>query len=158
MLAVATTDEQITTTPQATGEGNVTAPNAAAVRRAPTGGVNLKGRQVDPVGVYGSEARSIYEIDDPKVFGKIIAEIKEELGPVGTQVTVHHDYTGMQLTNDDDDSVSLKLSRIAEIKNAGLEVAYVIHRHEIPDAAIFEVEATLIDAFPRLTNIQGAYN
>lgn len=57
----------------------------------------------------------------------------------------------------DDDPTSLKLSRIIAIKSAGLEVIHVIHRHDIPDAAIFEVEAALIDAFPGLSNIQGGH-
>ena len=58
---------------------------------------------------------------------------------------------------DDEDSVSLKLARIKAILSVGLEVIHVIHRHEIPDAAIFEVEAALIDAFPGLSNIQGGH-
>ena len=33
----------------------------------------------------------------------------------------------------------------------------MIHRHDIPDSAIFEVEAAVIDAFPGLSNIQGGY-
>lgn len=50
-----------------------------------------------------------------------------------------------------------KLDRIRAIKNAGLSVTHVIHRHEIPDEAIFEVEAALINAYPGLTNIQGGH-
>ena len=46
-----------------------------------------------------------------------------------------------------------KLDRITAIKAAHLRVIHVIHRHEIPDAAIFEVEAALIDAYPGLINI-----
>ena len=59
----------------------------------------------------------------------------------------------------DEDSQTLgsKLDRIRAIKNAGLEVLHVIHRHEIPEAAIFEVEAALMDAYPGLTNIQGGH-
>jgi hypothetical protein len=106
VLAVATTDKQVTTTEQQRGEGNVTAPNAATVRGAPAGGTTVKERQVDPVGVYGSEERPIYEISDPAVFGEVIAEVKEELGPVGAQVTFYDNYTGLRLINDDDDSVS----------------------------------------------------
>ncbi|MDE3808845.1 hypothetical protein I7I49_00935 [Sinorhizobium meliloti] len=60
---------------------------------------------------------------------------------------------------DEGDSQALgsKLDRIRTIKSAGLEVLHVIHRHEIPDAAIFEVEAALIDAYPGLTNLQGGH-
>jgi uncharacterized protein len=56
-----------------------------------------------------------------------------------------------------DDIGSLKVKRIKAIKSAGLRVGYVIHRHDIPAAAIDEVEAALIDAYPGLTNIQGGY-
>lgn len=49
------------------------------------------------------------------------------------------------------------MSRIAEIKNSGLDVMHVIHRHDIPDDAVFEVEAAVIDAFPGLTNVQGGH-
>lgn len=61
------------------------------------------------------------------------------------------------LRSDEEDAVSLKLSRISQIQNAGLEVIHVIHRHDIPNASIYEVEAALIDAFPGLTNIQGGH-
>ena len=57
----------------------------------------------------------------------------------------------------EDERLSSKLDRIRAIKSAGLEVIHVIHRHEIPDAAVFEVEAALIDAYPGLTNIQGGH-
>jgi hypothetical protein len=62
-----------------------------------------------------------------------------------------------QILDDDSQTLGSKLDRIRAIRNAGLEVLHVIHRHEIPDAAIFEVEAALIDAFPGLTNIQGGH-
>lgn len=58
---------------------------------------------------------------------------------------------------DDEDEVSAKFQRIREIKKAGLSVIHLIHRHDIPDEAIFEVEAAVIDAFPGLSNIQGGY-
>lgn len=59
--------------------------------------------------------------------------------------------------DDDTQQLGAKLDRIRAVKNAGLEVIHVIHRHEIPDASIFEVEAALIDAYPGLTNIQGGH-
>lgn len=61
------------------------------------------------------------------------------------------------LADDDNQTLGSKLDRIRAIKNAGLEVLHVIHRHEIPEAAIFEVEAALIDAYPGLTNTQGGH-
>lgn len=61
------------------------------------------------------------------------------------------------LSEDDSQSIGTKLDRIRAIRDAHLEVIHVIHRHEIPDRAIFEVEAALIDAYPGLTNIQGGH-
>ena len=58
---------------------------------------------------------------------------------------------------DEEDEVSTKFHRIREIQNARLFVIHLIHRHDIPDEAIFEVEAAVIDAFPGLSNIQGGY-
>lgn len=54
-----------------------------------------------------------------------------------------------------DEELSVKLERILEIRNAGLEVIHVIHRHDIPKEALSHVEAALIDAFPGLTNESG---
>lgn len=54
-----------------------------------------------------------------------------------------------------DEDHDLKNEIILSIKNEGLEVIHVIHRHEIPDFAIDHVEAALIDAYAGLTNIQG---
>jgi len=50
------------------------------------------------------------------------------------------------------DKLSEKLQRIHDIKLAGLEVGHVIHRHGLDQAAAFEVEAALIDAYPGVTN------
>ena len=62
-----------------------------------------------------------------------------------------------KVLDDEIQQLAPKLDRIRAIKNTGLEVIHVIHRHEIPDASIFEVEAALIDAYPGLTNIQGGH-
>ncbi|MCM2477187.1 hypothetical protein HGO38_27420 [Rhizobium sp. CG5] len=61
------------------------------------------------------------------------------------------------ILDDASQQLGAKLDRIRAIKNAGLDVLHVIHRHEIPDDAVFEVEAALIDAYPGLTNIQGGH-
>lgn len=61
------------------------------------------------------------------------------------------------VAEDSDQALGAKLDRIRAIRNAGLSVLHVIHRHEIPDHAVFEVEAALIDAYPGLTNIQGGH-
>lgn len=65
---------------------------------------------------------------------------------------------GIRIEVDEEDQrLSPKYDRILAIKNAGLDVIHVIHRHEIPDEAIFEVEAAVIDAYSGLTNIQGGH-
>jgi hypothetical protein len=53
------------------------------------------------------------------------------------------------------EGLSDKLDRIREIKNVGLEVIHIIHRHGIPNEVVSHVEAALIDAYPGLTNEQG---
>jgi hypothetical protein len=65
---------------------------------------------------------------------------------------------GVKIEADEDESfLGPKYERIRAIKNAGLEVIHVVHRHDIPDCSIFEVEAALIDAYPGLSNIQGGH-
>lgn len=54
-----------------------------------------------------------------------------------------------------EEELSEKLDRILEIRNAGLDVIHVIHRHGIPKEALSHVEAALIDAYPGLTNESG---
>ena len=57
----------------------------------------------------------------------------------------------------EDEYIPAKEARIKSIQNSGLKVIHVIHRHNIPNAAVFEVEAALIDAYPGLTNVQGGH-
>ncbi|MBY5977961.1 hypothetical protein KUV39_15020 [Phaeobacter italicus] len=57
-----------------------------------------------------------------------------------------------------EDQTSAKIERIHDIRRSGLEVIHVIHRHGVPDEAIFEVEAALIDAYSGLSNIAGGHN
>lgn len=57
--------------------------------------------------------------------------------------------------NWDGDDIADKIKRIREIRLSGFEVAHVIHRHGMDDKMAFEVEASLIDAYPGLTNIAG---
>lgn len=53
----------------------------------------------------------------------------------------------------DEDALDLKLQRIKEIEAAGLQVAHVIHRHNIEDEDVaYQIEAAVIDAYPGLTN------
>src|SRR5256714_14850167 len=49
---------------------------------------------------------------------------------------------------EDEDSSDLKSRRIRDIRDAGLEVAHVIHRHGIVNQEVaFQIEASLIDAY-----------
>lgn len=68
-----------------------------------------------------------------------------------------HAMGAIQEEDENEDELSNKNKRILDIKNDGLEVLYVIHRHEIPDEAIFHVEAALIDAYAGLANDQGGH-
>lgn len=57
-----------------------------------------------------------------------------------------------------EDNESLKVSRIRDIRRAGLDVIHIIHRHGIEDAkTAHEVEAALIDAFSGLSNIAAGH-
>ncbi len=57
-----------------------------------------------------------------------------------------------------DDTLSEKLKRIYDIKNAGFQVAHVIHRHGLDEPTAFHVEAALMDAYPATHNIAGGKN
>lgn len=52
-----------------------------------------------------------------------------------------------------EDLPNYKLQCIREIRNAGLEVGHVIHRHGMDDKTAREVEAALIDAYPGAANL-----
>ena len=54
---------------------------------------------------------------------------------------------------EEDELLGSKLERIRAIRDAGLEVGHVIHRHGLSTQALaYEVEAAVIDAYPGLTN------
>lgn len=55
------------------------------------------------------------------------------------------------------DIESEKISRINKIKNAGLNVLHVIHRHGMDEKTAYEVEAALIDAYTQSTNLSGGH-
>jgi hypothetical protein len=65
---------------------------------------------------------------------------------------------GKQSAADTENGENLKLKTIGDIRNGGLEVQHVIHRHGMDEKSAREVEAALIDAYPRLTNIQPGYD
>jgi hypothetical protein len=56
-----------------------------------------------------------------------------------------------------DEELSDKIQRINEIKNAGLEVGHVVHRHGLDEKTAHEVEAALIDAYPEVMNEVGGH-
>lgn len=62
------------------------------------------------------------------------------------------------ISEDENDVLSLKESRIQSILNAGLEPMHIIHRHGMDEDTAFEVEGALVDAYPGLTNDQGGHN
>ncbi|GMO43258.1 MAG: hypothetical protein Pg6C_04820 [Treponemataceae bacterium] len=59
---------------------------------------------------------------------------------------------------DEEDEASAKIQTIRDIRNAGLEVIHVIHRHGMDDNTAFEVEAALIDAYPGAANGIDGHN
>lgn len=62
------------------------------------------------------------------------------------------------IKKEESDDLSDKLSTIREIRNSGLHVIHVIHRHGMDEKTSIEVEAALIDAYPGVTNIQGGHS
>ena len=70
----------------------------------------------------------------------------------GNRVFQHASGINVDMVNEE---LSNKSERIREIKNTGLEVIHVIHRHGIPNDVVNHVEAALIDAYPGLANEQG---
>jgi len=64
-------------------------------------------------------------------------------------------YSKEEKENESIDTVTQKFKQIRQIRSVGEEVIHIIHRHGLTSKEAFLVEATLIDAFPGLTNIQG---
>lgn len=57
-----------------------------------------------------------------------------------------------------EDSESLKVARINDIRRAHLDVIHIVHRHGIETATTaYEVEAALIDAYAGLSNISSGH-
>lgn len=75
---------------------------------------------------------------------------KHALGAIGY-------YDGINKEDHDYKSDPNKLSIIHEIKEANLEVIYVIQRWHMTEDQAFEVESALIDCFPGLSNIQSGH-
>lgn len=77
---------------------------------------------------------------------------------IGNRVFAHVAGEVSVVDGEAEDELSEKLTRIREIRNAGLDVIHVIHRHGLEESVAFEVEAALIDAYPGLSNDQGGHH
>lgn len=76
----------------------------------------------------------------------------------GKDNRVFHHISGiLDDKEDNEDVTNEKVKRINSIKNSGLEVIHVIHRHRLNEDEAFHVEGALIDAFPSLTNQQNGH-
>lgn len=62
-------------------------------------------------------------------------------------------HVNFQIPDNEYDQASDKYNIIREIKNSGLEVVHVIHRHGMTEKTALEVESALIDAYPGLSNL-----
>ena len=72
---------------------------------------------------------------------------------IGNRVFEHLE-TSLKYDDNDDES-SLKIKRIRDIHNTGLKPLNIIHRHGMTKEEALLVEASLIDAYPGLTNEMG---
>jgi uncharacterized protein len=88
----------------------------------------------------------VYRLIDPRN-GETFYVGKGKGNRVFAHIRVAQDLEGDALDN--------KVKRIYEIRNAGFEVAHVVHRHGMDDKTAFEVEGALTDAYPGLANIAG---
>lgn len=66
------------------------------------------------------------------------------------------DHVNGFLTEQDEEVLSLKMKQIRDIQLANLNVIHIIHRHGLENKSTAEIiEASLIDAYPGLTNIMN---
>ena len=107
-----------------------------------------------PDGVAEKIGNYVYRLIDPRN-GETFYVGKGKGNRIFSHVNTNEEHF---IKDAEDDKISLKFDRIREIKNAGLEVLHVIHRHDIPDVSVFEVEAAVMDAYPGLSNIQGGHD
>lgn len=99
--------------------------------------------------VVGNLKHYVYRLIDPRN-GETFYVGKGQ----GNRVFSHVRAESTKLGGDADD-LDHKMGRIREIRNAGLEVVHVIHRHGMGATTALEVEAALIDAYPGTSNIVG---
>ena len=87
----------------------------------------------------------VYRLDDPRN-GKTFYVGK------GQNNRVFEHVRGELRSGDNDADESNKMKRIREIREAGLEVGHIIHRHGMDEKTALEVEAALIDLLPEISN------
>ncbi len=94
----------------------------------------------------------VYKLIDPRD-GKVFYVGKGKGNRVFSHINLSTNYESK------DKEISDKVALIREIRNEGLEIIAVIHRHGIEDEyTAYQVEAALIDEYNNLTNIQGGHN
>ncbi|NNU59732.1 LEM-3-like GIY-YIG domain-containing protein [Ochrobactrum soli] len=64
----------------------------------------------------------------------------------------HHVKEANFIADDPSAIMAPKIDRITEIRKAGYQIQYIIHRHGMDDKTAYQVEASLIDAYPNLRN------
>ncbi len=75
----------------------------------------------------------------------------------GNRVFEHLKNTEKLIKEENEDEFDLKYEKIKKIKNSGLEVLHIIHRHGLDEETALQVEAALIDAYPSLTNVANGH-
>lgn len=93
----------------------------------------------------------VYRLIDPRTF------LTFYVGKGSGDRVYQHVKDVKSLIDKNNDAVSLKVQQIAEILACGKQVISIIHRWGLTEKEAFEVEAALIDAYPRLTNIQSGH-
>ena len=100
---------------------------------------------IDEIGNY------VYRLIDPRDFQTFYVG-----RGVGNRV-FQHAKEELKHFEDDEDSLSMKLEQIRDIRLSGKEVICVIHRYGLTKEQAMEVESALIDCYPGLTNLVSGF-
>lgn len=103
-----------------------------------------------PVEVFKEIKNYVYRLIDPRNGETFYVGRGEE-----NRVFEH--IKGALKNSNKEDGLDLKFQKIIAIRNAGLSVIHIIHRHGLEEEVAKIVEASLIDAYPGTTNILGGY-